>query len=133
MLGPQALHLDVCAPAVPGWTLLLSIVQEWASGSMLGDGYHGMEGFLLAGTFTHPPDFGKGRIHKGEIETTATREATQVTPPITLFEESVIHSLEETRSIQETARVLEIPVRIVQKIAMMAFGLGRLEVALNDF
>lgn len=56
-----------------------------------------------------------------------------MSPPISVFEESVIHCLEETRSIQETARVLEIPVRIVQRIAMMAFGLGRLEVALKDF
>src|ERR1041385_2340834 len=47
-------------------------------------------------------------------------------PPISIFEESVITVLEETRSVAATARQLHMPLRDVQRVAMMAFGLGRL-------
>lgn len=54
-------------------------------------------------------------------------------PPVSAFQESVINVLEETRSVHETARHLNIPIREVQKVALMAFGLGRLEVQLKDY
>lgn len=54
-------------------------------------------------------------------------------PPVSAFQESVINVLEETRSVHDTARHLKIPVREVQKVALMAFGLGRLEVQLKDY
>lgn len=54
-------------------------------------------------------------------------------PPLTVLEESVIQALEATRSVSATAEQLAIPVDHVQKVAMMAFGLGRLEVGLRDF
>lgn len=54
-------------------------------------------------------------------------------PPVSSVEESVIHTLEETRSVADTARCLGMPVPAVQRVAMMAFGLGRLDVSLTDF
>lgn len=54
-------------------------------------------------------------------------------PPVSAFQESVITILEETRSVHDTARHLKIPVQEVQKVALMAFGLGRLEVQLKDY
>jgi hypothetical protein len=54
-------------------------------------------------------------------------------PPVSPHQESVICVLEETRSVQDTARALNLSVRDVQKVAMMAFGLGRLECQLKDF
>lgn len=54
-------------------------------------------------------------------------------PPVSAFEESVIHALEETRSCSDTARHLGLPLEHVQRVAMMAFGLGRLEVDLSDY
>lgn len=54
-------------------------------------------------------------------------------PPIPPHDETVLHVLEETRSVAVTARHLHLPLRDVQRVAMMAFGLGRLEVALSDY
>lgn len=54
-------------------------------------------------------------------------------PPIPPHDETVVHVLEETRSVAVTARHLHLPVRDVQRVAMMAFGLGRLDVALSDY
>ena len=54
-------------------------------------------------------------------------------PPVSAFDESVILVLEETRSVAETAQFLELPINDVKRVAMMAFGLGRLEVDLKDF
>ena len=54
-------------------------------------------------------------------------------PPIPAHDLAVLTVLEETRSIQDTARALGMPIREVQKVAMMAFGLGHLDVALSDF
>lgn len=54
-------------------------------------------------------------------------------PPISPLDETVVHVLEETRSVADTARCLHLAVVDVQRIAMMAFGLGRLEVALSDY
>ena len=54
-------------------------------------------------------------------------------PPISPLEETVVHVLEETRSVADTARQLHLSVGVVQRVAMMAFGLGRLEVALSDY
>ena len=53
--------------------------------------------------------------------------------PVTPFEQTVINSLAETRSVGKTADRLELPERHVQRVALMAFGLGRLEVNLIDF
>lgn len=52
---------------------------------------------------------------------------------VTAVEEEIIHSLRETRSVDDTARRLEVPVPQVQRVAMLAFGLGRLEVDLVDY
>ena len=54
-------------------------------------------------------------------------------PPISRLEETVVHVLEETRSVADTARQLHLSVGDVQRVAMMAFGLGRLEVSLSDY
>lgn len=54
-------------------------------------------------------------------------------PPVSRWEETVIHALEETRSVDATAQRLRMPVFQVQRVALMAFGLGRLEVDLLDY
>lgn len=54
-------------------------------------------------------------------------------PPLSAFEESVVVTLEETRSVRETADRLALPLDRVQRVAMMAFGLGHLEVDLKDY
>ena len=54
-------------------------------------------------------------------------------PPISPLEETVVHVLEETRSVAVTAQHLHLSLRDVQRVAMMAFGLGRLDVALMDY
>lgn len=53
--------------------------------------------------------------------------------PVSPFEASVIHVLVETRSVSGTARRLHLAESQVQRVAFMAFGLGRLEVDLVDF
>jgi len=52
---------------------------------------------------------------------------------LTTLEESVIQTLESTRSVSATAEQMALPLRDVQKVAMMAFGLGRLDVGLRDY
>ena len=54
-------------------------------------------------------------------------------PPLNAFEESVVITLEETRSVRETADRLSLSVDKVQRVALMAFGLGHLEVDLKDY
>jgi hypothetical protein len=76
---------------------------------------------------------GKRRIHTPKIGPQATKHSARKMPPISQLEEAVVHVLEETRSVADTARHLKIPVRDVQRVAMMAFGLGRLDVALVDY
>ena len=52
---------------------------------------------------------------------------------LSLQDEAVVHALESTRSVTRTAAELRMPVPQVQRVAMMAFGLGRLDVSLLDF
>lgn len=54
-------------------------------------------------------------------------------PPLPVFEERVVQALEETRSVTLTARRLSLPEPQVQRVAMMAYGLGRLEIDLMDY
>lgn len=53
--------------------------------------------------------------------------------PISESEEAVIQCLTQTRSVGLTATLLDLPVDRVQRVAMMAFGLGRLEIDLVDY
>ena len=54
-------------------------------------------------------------------------------PPTPLELEPILHLLEVTRSVRETARRLAIPEAEIQRVAWTAFGLGRLDVDLTDF
>lgn len=75
----------------------------------------------------------KRRIHNPEIGPLETEWLATKMPPISTFEENLIHTLEETRSVADTARFHQLSVEDVKRVAMMAFGLGRLDVALNDY
>jgi hypothetical protein len=49
------------------------------------------------------------------------------------LEERIVRVLEETRSVAATANLLRLPPDRVQKVALMAFGRGRLDVRLSDY
>lgn len=53
--------------------------------------------------------------------------------PVTPQEESIILLLAQTRSVGTTASRLHLPLGRVQRVAMMAYGLGHLDVDLVDY
>lgn len=54
-------------------------------------------------------------------------------PPLPLEHEPIVRTLRATRSVEQTAHILGLPMDRVQRVAWMAFGLGELEVGLVDF
>lgn len=54
-------------------------------------------------------------------------------PPLSNLEQIVVHALEETRSVRRTAQQLQLPEPEVKKVAMMAYGMGHLDVDLSDY
>ncbi len=48
-------------------------------------------------------------------------------------DEAIVEALQETRSVSRTAARLCVPLEQVQRVALMAYGLGRLDVDLADY